>query len=312
MIKTAKVNRTREVLDTDWQGIEKPGPLLPLHGVLGLIMVAIGWYLSWFRPGSLLFLWENAFFLLWLGYTLFVDGLNVRSKGHSLLIRNPLAFMGLFLASMACWWLFEFLNLFLQNWRYILNRPVSHLEYAIRASIHFSIVTPAVLETAELWSHSKVLSFIRRRHPKPMLMRTLTRNLFIGVVWLILVIGFPRYAFPLVWGAIFLIIDAINYLNKLPSIHGLWERGERRMIWSLALGSLTCGFFWEMWNYFAVPKWIYEIPYVDFYRLFEMPALGYIGYLPFGLEVFSLYFFVMHAFGLHKTKLWDSNRYVRL
>ena len=32
-------------------------------------------------------------------------------------------------------------------------------------------------------------------------------------------------------------------------------------------------------------KWEYAVPFVNRYRLFEMPALGYAGYLPFGLEV---------------------------
>jgi len=30
--------------------------------------------------------------------------------------------------------------------------------------------------------------------------------------------------------------------------------------------------------------WIYSIPYIDRFHLFEMPILGYSGYLPFGLE----------------------------
>jgi len=30
-------------------------------------------------------------------------------------------------------------------------------------------------------------------------------------------------------------------------------------------------------------KWVYDIPYVDALRLFEMPILGYAGYLPFGV-----------------------------
>jgi hypothetical protein len=54
-----------------------------------------------------------------------------------------------------------------------------------------------------------------------------------------------------------------------------------------------CGFFWEMWNFYTYPKWIYRIPFVDFFRIFEMPLLGYFGYLPFSLELFALYHFVI-------------------
>jgi hypothetical protein len=38
-----------------------------------------------------------------------------------------------------------------------------------------------------------------------------------------------------------------------------------------------------MWNYYSYAKWIYTIPYVQRFEIFEMPLLGYAGYLPFGL-----------------------------
>jgi len=50
---------------------------------------------------------------------------------------------------------------------------------------------------------------------------------------------------------------------------------------------LFTGFWWEMWNYYSLPKWAYTIPYVDFWRIFEMPVLGYLGYPFFGLIVFT-------------------------
>ena len=50
-----------------------------------------------------------------------------------------------------------------------------------------------------------------------------------------------------------------------------------------ALAGLVCGLFWEMWNAFSLLRWVYHIPGVDRFRVFEMPLLGYLGYLPFGL-----------------------------
>ena len=50
-----------------------------------------------------------------------------------------------------------------------------------------------------------------------------------------------------------------------------------------ALAALVCGFFWEMWNYFSLARWTYSVPLVQRFQLFEMPLLGYAGYLPFGL-----------------------------
>jgi hypothetical protein len=54
------------------------------------------------------------------------------------------------------------------------------------------------------------------------------------------------------------------------------------------LGALICGFFWELWNYYSYPKWIYHTPGAEFLRIFEMPLLGYGGYLPFAWELYAL------------------------
>jgi hypothetical protein len=44
-----------------------------------------------------------------------------------------------------------------------------------------------------------------------------------------------------------------------------------------------------MWNFYAFPKWVYDIPFFDYLHIFEMPLLGYGGYLFFGPELFALY-----------------------
>lgn len=52
--------------------------------------------------------------------------------------------------------------------------------------------------------------------------------------------------------------------------------------------ALVCGVFWELWNWHAYPKWVYDTPGWDFWHVFEMPLFGYLGYLPFGLELYPL------------------------
>lgn len=59
------------------------------------------------------------------------------------------------------------------------------------------------------------------------------------------------------------------------------------------LGALLCGFCWELWNFHACPKWVYQVPCVDCWHVFEMPLLGYGGYLPFSMELFVLYHMVI-------------------
>jgi len=36
------------------------------------------------------------------------------------------------------------------------------------------------------------------------------------------------------------------------------------------------------------PKWIYHIPYLEVLHVFEMPVLGYTGYVPFAWSVYQL------------------------
>jgi hypothetical protein len=60
--------------------------------------------------------------------------------------------------------------------------------------------------------------------------------------------------------------------------------GDWRGVWVAALAALTCGIFWELWNWKSLAHWEYAIPFVHRSQLFEMPLLGYAGYLPFGLE----------------------------
>jgi hypothetical protein len=52
----------------------------------------------------------------------------------------------------------------------------------------------------------------------------------------------------------------------------------------VALAGLGTGLLWELWNLHALPHWEYRIPYLGGLRLFEMPLLGYLGYLPFALS----------------------------
>ena len=68
------------------------------------------------------------------------------------------------------------------------------------------------------------------------------------------------------------------------------------------IGTLFTGFFWEMWNFYSLPKWYYTIPYVGFWKVFEMPILGYGGYPFFGLVVFS-YTTLVFAVVLRKNML---------
>jgi hypothetical protein len=123
-----------------------------------------------------------------------------------------------------------------------------------------------------------------------------------GIVSFFLHLAFPAFAFPLVWLSFFLILDPINYMHKQPSIIQHWKDRKLAIPFTLAVAGLIIGFFWEFWNYWAIPKWTYTIPYLGFLKIFEMPILGYLGYIPFAFEIYAMYWFVRSLF-IHKEKL---------
>jgi hypothetical protein len=105
---------------------------------------------------------------------------------------------------------------------------------------------------------------------------------------LALAMSWPKLFYPFVWLAVFLIVEPINIWRRKRHLLQDLQFGDWRPVLSLSLGALICGFFWEMWNYFSFPKWIYHTPGAEYLRVFEMPMLGYLGYLPFAWELFAL------------------------
>ncbi|MGD2126314.1 MAG: hypothetical protein PVG99_09555, partial [Desulfobacteraceae bacterium] len=95
---------------------------------------------------------------------------------------------------------------------------------------------------------------------------------------------FPNLLFPLLWISPLLILVSLQALMEERHIFSGLSIGDWRVVLTSALAALVCGFFWEMWNYYSLAKWTYHLPFVHRLQLFEMPVLGYAGYLPFGLE----------------------------
>jgi hypothetical protein len=274
-------------------GPSSSGRRWPLHGWLGLALVAVFWTLNWSLAG-LRTHW--GFFPLWLGYCLTVDALVFRRRGSSMLTRNPLAYAGLFLVSAPAWWLFELVNLRTQNWFYDGRKWLTDLEYFLLASLSFSTVMPAVFGTAELASTFRWIARMRRG-PVIVPTRTTLVGLFLaGGLMLALLLAWPRYFFPFVWASVFCILEPTNVLLRNRSLLGYTARGDWRPVAALAVGCLICGFFWELWNFCSYPKWVYRVPFVDFLHVFEMPLLGYLGYIPFSLELFALYHLAVETF----------------
>jgi hypothetical protein len=275
------------------------GSQFPLQGWIGLILILVFWPVNWFLEGPRT---HWGFVFLWTGYSLLVDGIVFKRTGTSLVSRDLRKYIGLFLVSAPAWWLFELLNWRLNNWSYDGKELFSDFEYGVLATIAFSTVIPAVFGTAELMAS---LRFFK----KPMNGLTIkpdrrtTIGIFVtGWVMLILMLVWPRNFFPFMWLSVYFILAPINVWAGNRSL-SLWtQNGDWRPVLALWGGVLITGIFWEFWNYWSYPKWVYTVPYVDFWHIFEMPLLGYGGYLPFALELYALYHFIVGLLGDNQTE----------
>ena len=266
-----------------------------LIGILLIVFVEINFILkiqpfaNWYFP------------IVWFGYILTIDALVYKLRKNSLISNRFSQFLGMVVISMLFWWMFEFINIAIQNWRYLGIYYLGDWRN-IFGSLSFSTVLPALFETAELIKSINLFKEDELHKKHKITKSFLHIMIFLGVICFILPALLPEIAFPLVWLSFFLILDPINYLHKQPSVIGHIKEGRLKTPLSLLLAGIVLGFLWEFWNYQAIIKWTYEIPFVGFLKIFEMPILGYLGYFPFALELYAMYWFIRSLF-LHKEYL---------
>ena len=269
-------------------------PNLALHGWFGLGLVVVFWFLNWALPGVRT---NWAFFPLWLGYCLVVDALVLKRTGTSLIHRSVRKYIGLFLFSAPVWWIFEIINLRLQNWHYAGGELFSPMSFWIWATINFTTVLPAVFGSAELVNSFNFFKNLGRGpsiHPDR---RTTIAFFIVGLSMFALMIIWPSIFFPFIWLSIYFSMEPINVWLGNRNLAEWTQVGNWRPVLTLWSGVLLTAFFWEMWNYLSYPKWIYHVPWGNCCHIFEMPLLGYGGYLPFALELFAIYHLVVGIFG---------------
>jgi hypothetical protein len=264
-------------------------PGFAAHGRFGLLLVAVCWPLNWTLHGQRT---AYLFFPLWLGYILVVDALVYRRSGTSLWSRSRRGFALLFLLSAPAWWLFEIINSRTANWEYLGAGGFTPLQNNALSTLCFSTVMPAVFETAELVRTARWVKSLRPGARVPDTQRVNTLLCLAGVVMLVMTLLWPQFFYPFVWISLVFILEPMNRWLSRPHLLQWLKEGDWRPVISLSLGALICGFFWEMWNEWSWPQWVYHTPGANVLHLFKMPLPGYGGYAPFGLEIFALKSFI--------------------
>ena len=266
----------------------------PLHGWLGFSLILLFWILNWTLTGPRT---HWGFFPMWLGYCLAIDGLVFCSTGTSLLTRSSRKYIGLFIVSAPVWWIFELLNLRTQNWIYLGVEIFTPLQYFFWTTLSFTTVVPAVFGSAEFFASFDFVKRMKSGFKIGTDKRTTASFFALGWIMLALLLLWPKIFFGFIWLSVYFILEPINMWLGNRSLADWTKDGDWRPVISLWLGVLLTAFFWEMWNYYSYPKWIYQVPLADGFHIFEMPLLGYGGYLPFALELYALYHLVAGWFG---------------
>ncbi len=225
--------------------------------------------------------------LAWYPTLVILDEIVVVLGGESLLAR-PRELAVMLWWSAVIWFVFEAINFRLQNWYYVFL-PASRLERWIGITVALATVVPAVLlpervlDRLGVWHNLRAPSFtLRRLH--------LQLAAGSGVALLAAVLAFPRYLYPLTWGAVWLVVEPLLYArDPARSLLADAARGSWGRIARLMAGGLFAGALWETFNSLARGRWIYTVPFLEGLKIFEMPLVGFLGFPFFALEVWSLY-----------------------
>jgi len=271
----------------------KTGKAFPWWGWTGFVLLILTWVFAWTRFNLFKQFRIFSFSPQWLSYIIVVNGLTEARGVKSMLRHRPGLLVRLAVASFIFWWFFEYLNRFAQNWYYTGIGELDSWSYFLYASLPFATVLPAVASTFDYVKTFDAIGaglddFIRL---------TIPHKISTILPWMVLILScfslfgigvWPDIFFFSLWVAPLGIILSIQALSGQKTIFSRLAQGRWRSMYCYVFSALICGFFWEMWNMFSVAKWHYSIPFVEQFRIFEMPLLGYAGYLPFGLECFVI------------------------
>jgi hypothetical protein len=251
-----------------------------IQATAGIVVAAIGiaGIVAMYRPIA-----EFAYPIVWWGLLVTVDALCARKWGTSPMRADAGRFLGITVPLSVLFWLvYEYLNLFFPQWRYRGELEGTATQVAF-GFVSFATVIPIMIEFQWL---------VAGPSASWNLPRTLVAH---ARAWraAYAAAGIAMLVLP-VWSGFFWLNQAAwigPAIALLPFVVPAAEGaaiGSRRFFVSGIAAALIGGFFWELINYWALTKWEYTI-HPEWPRLFEMPLLGYLGFVPFAFSALAVY-----------------------
>ena len=274
------------------------------HGWVGLALLLVSEILM-FRRVEFFAVYFTP--LAWTGYILILDAWLQRRRGRSWMASNPGLFIVMLVYSVIVWALFEAYNLIMNNWYYV-GLPES---MALRITGYvwaFATIFPGILYTSELIDSFGVFRRVKLR-PATISPRTLVAWFVVGLIFVVGPLLTPphvaRYLIAPVWVGYVLVLDPVLGLAGGESLFVRLRNGDIQKLLSLFLAGLVCGILWEFWNYWAGTKWIYNVPYLQRPKVFEMPLAGFLGFMPFAVEVYAFWQLLLYLAGKRPAAGWS-------
>jgi hypothetical protein len=223
-----------------------------------------------------------------------------RARGNSWLRSSSREFAFLALVSIPLWLVFEFFNLYLNNWYYT-GLPENFALRMFGYAWSFGTIWPAIFEGADLigvWRGrpQRAMTDTYWVVPRQTQTRTIALSIAAGIVMLLLPFvvspSVAQYMAAPVWLGFIFLLEPINWRLGGESLARDFGAGTYDRLKNLVLSGFLCGVLWEFWNYWARAKWHYSVPIMEQLKIFEMPVPGYLGFPAFAIECFTMYVFV--------------------
>jgi hypothetical protein len=231
----------------------------------------------------------NYFYIsAWYPTLLVLDAAVAARSGRYYLLARPRFALSLLAWSAVLWFFFELVNFRVANWYYVFLPPDRAIRW-LGTTVSFATVLPAIF-LAERWLAARGALAGVRCPTFDVGRGTLVGLLLAGLAFAALSLAWPRIFFPMIWGALTLLLEPWNYLrDPRRSLLADLSGGRPARLLRFLFGGLAIGFIWEMYNIDARSKWIYTVPGFENLKLFEMPLAGFLGFPIFALDCFVVY-----------------------
>lgn len=287
----------------------------PVWFWFGCLLMFGAMIILWGKFSEPKFLTNWALVPLFWGAIIFFDGIVFRrTNGHSIIKDRPHTLIAMAICSIGGWAYFEYINYYVnENWYYPFGDMISKEHFVIYSLLGSSALLTIAFELYMLLKTFPGLAVKYTKGPRITVNKFTWKVLLISsLLVMVLISVFPDELFFAIWLAPLILFMSMLELLDIWTPFTPIKKGNWAPFALMCLTYFIQGVFHEGWNYFSAEHlagnqletynpafWVYSIPYVEAFKVFEMPVLGYFGYLPFGLYCWVVWIVYAYINGIN-------------